>query len=197
MSDFSVNFKRLRKQKGLTQAQVAEYLGVNKSTISNYESGYSEPGSHEKLERVADFYGVSIDELLGKTQLTIADPQKPTPTLVEIPILPIDPDVGRTKITLPHNIVGEGDFLAFHITDDTLNHSSLVRGDLVFCLRQDVVDDGELALVLIDQVEHKLCYLHADEETISLTSLEDDTPTVYPKEQVYILGKVLKKLSEI
>lgn len=55
----------LRKQHGLTQEQLANALSCAKSTISQYENGINEPDL-EMLTRIADFFGVSLDFLLGR-----------------------------------------------------------------------------------------------------------------------------------
>lgn len=58
--------KSLRKERGLSRQQVADILGVSKRTIESYEYGNREPNI-EMLCKLADFYGVSIDYLLGRT----------------------------------------------------------------------------------------------------------------------------------
>ena len=58
------NLKSARKQKGLTQNQLAELIGVQRSVISKYESGLIEP-SIAQIERIADALGVPLENLLG------------------------------------------------------------------------------------------------------------------------------------
>ena len=55
--------KELRKQKGLTQAEVADYLYVSPKTISRWENGDGIPDINI-LTDIADFYGITVDELL-------------------------------------------------------------------------------------------------------------------------------------
>ncbi|MCY9056037.1 helix-turn-helix domain-containing protein [Bacillus spizizenii] len=60
--------KRLRirrRDKGLTQTQIAEIVGTTKGSISNYETGFSTP-SHDILCRLADILDTSTDYLLGR-----------------------------------------------------------------------------------------------------------------------------------
>jgi len=61
--------KQLRKQRGLTQSELGEIVGVAKSTLSLYETGTREPDI-ETLKKFADFFGVSIDTLLEHNQNT-------------------------------------------------------------------------------------------------------------------------------
>lgn len=61
MSDsIAMKLKILRKGRKLTQEQLAEKLGVNRATISNYEIGRRQPSLND-LKRFAEFYGVGLD----------------------------------------------------------------------------------------------------------------------------------------
>jgi transcriptional regulator with XRE-family HTH domain len=68
----------LRKARDITQVQVAEHLGVSQQTANAYETGYRRiPVS--ALPPLAQFLGVSLDELVGET--TQAKKRGPTPRL--------------------------------------------------------------------------------------------------------------------
>lgn len=66
MSIFGDNIKRLRKNKGLKQQELAEILGIKRNTYSDWENGKTEPklGNVVKLAHV---FGTTTDELLGQT----------------------------------------------------------------------------------------------------------------------------------
>lgn len=66
MGNFKNIFKRLRISAGLTQVEMAEKLKISRSTIGMYETGAREP-DFETLEKIADFFNVDIDYLLGRT----------------------------------------------------------------------------------------------------------------------------------
>ena len=57
-------FKEARKQKGLSQKQVADKLNIHQSNISDWENDISRP-SYEYLIAIADIYDVTLYELLG------------------------------------------------------------------------------------------------------------------------------------
>lgn len=61
---FNENLKIAREQRGLSQKDVAEKIGVAKSTYSLYESGNREPNV-QTIKKIADVLDVSADELLG------------------------------------------------------------------------------------------------------------------------------------
>ena len=61
--EFHVNLRNYREAAGLTQLQVAERLGITKSTYCNYESGKREPDV-AKIKKIAKALGISADALL-------------------------------------------------------------------------------------------------------------------------------------
>ncbi len=60
--------KKLRKEKNMTQEELGAILGRTKFNISNYEMGRRQP-DNDTLRALSDFFDVSTDYLLGKTNL--------------------------------------------------------------------------------------------------------------------------------
>ena len=67
MTSFSETLARLRRERGLTQAELAARLGISKSAVSMYERGNREP-ELELLQAMADQFGVSVSSLLGREE---------------------------------------------------------------------------------------------------------------------------------
>ena len=65
--EFGEFLAKLRKEKGILQKELANYLNVTVATISNYEKGVHSPDLNT-LVKLADFYGVSTDYLLQRTK---------------------------------------------------------------------------------------------------------------------------------
>ena len=61
--EFKERLKALRKQKGITQSDLANILNYGYTAVSNYESGRNEP-SIKDLKKIAEFFDVSLDYLL-------------------------------------------------------------------------------------------------------------------------------------
>lgn len=61
-----MNLRKIRKEKGISQLKLALDLNTNQNTISRYETGEREPGINE-LIKLADYFDVSIDYLVGRT----------------------------------------------------------------------------------------------------------------------------------
>ena len=71
--EFNEKLQELRKQKGLTQEELAQLLYVSRTAISKWESGRGYPNI-DSLKAIAKFFGITIDELLsGNELLTIAE----------------------------------------------------------------------------------------------------------------------------
>ena len=66
--EFHEKLQELRKQKNLTQEELSEILFVSRTAISKWESGRGYP-SIESLKAIAEFFGVTIDELLSNREL--------------------------------------------------------------------------------------------------------------------------------
>lgn len=64
--DFPSRLKRLRTERKMTQEQLGEKINVTKVSISGYENGNRTPDM-ETTQKIADFFGVSVDYLLGRT----------------------------------------------------------------------------------------------------------------------------------
>lgn len=62
---FSVRLKELRLQHGFSQEELAEKIGIKRNSYSDWENGKCKP-NYEKLEKIADFFGVSLDWLFGR-----------------------------------------------------------------------------------------------------------------------------------
>ena len=71
--EFNEKLQELRKQKGLTQEELAEALYVSRTAISKWESGRGYPNI-DSLKAISKFFSITVDELLsGDELLTIAE----------------------------------------------------------------------------------------------------------------------------
>lgn len=64
------NLKKLREVRKIAQKNLAEMLGVGISTVAGWERGYRNPDL-EMLVKLADFYNVSVDSLLGRRDFDV------------------------------------------------------------------------------------------------------------------------------
>ena len=62
-----IRLKKLRKERNISQLKLALDLNMNQNSISRYENGERE-ADYETLIKFADYFGVSLDYLLGRTE---------------------------------------------------------------------------------------------------------------------------------
>lgn len=72
MSNFAERLKFLRENSGLTQQGVADILNVSRATIAGYETKGKQP-DYEKLTKLAEYFNVSVDYLLGRSNTRNVD----------------------------------------------------------------------------------------------------------------------------
>jgi transcriptional regulator with XRE-family HTH domain len=89
---FQDRLKKLRKERNLSQDEVGKPLNISGRTVGNYESGEREP-SLDTLIKIADFYKVNMDYLLGRT-----DKREIDSVSEEVSILEKLPDKAREEV---------------------------------------------------------------------------------------------------
>jgi repressor LexA len=149
----------LRKEKGMTQAELASQLGISKSSINMYERGEREPGL-EMMEAISDYFNVDMDYLYGRSAAKCRDPLS-FPNLSPLPETEKLPLLGRIACGEPLLAVENvEDYVAvpsrFHADfvlecrGDSMIGAGIRDGDLVYISETPEVLDGEIAAVLID-----------------------------------------------
>jgi len=73
MTNYANILRNLRLQANLSQAELAQKLGISRSAISSYENGTRRP-NHNMLIKMASFFDVSVDYLLGKELQSVHHP---------------------------------------------------------------------------------------------------------------------------
>lgn len=96
--DFGTRLTALRKEKKLLQADLANKIGIARATYGAYEQGTRQP-DFETLEKIADFFGVSTDYLLGRTDTPALTPQEQDE--LEFQAFANDPELGVWYKELP------------------------------------------------------------------------------------------------
>ena len=193
--------KELRKAKGLTLEDVAKALSTSKQTIHRYENGVISNIPHDKIRRLAEVLDVSPSELMGWTE--------DIPTFDNI--IPLAkkrlPIIGNIACGEP--IYAEEEHESYVAADSSIDASFCLRargdsmigariydGDIVFIRKQDMVDNGDIAAVIInDEATLKRVYYYPEEDKIILSPENPKyAPLVYIKhelEYIKILGKAV------
>lgn len=206
-----LKIRELRNKQSISQKELAMILGVPSNTFNQWENGKREP-DYEMLKRIADFFNVSTDYLIGREE------KKETSFLNEISdIVPIEkkkiPLLGEIACGKP--IYAEEDFegyvqcgtdiaadFALICKGDSMINARILDGDTVFIRKQSIVEDGEIAAVVIDnEATLKRFYLDRENNTVTLVAENPRyKPLVYKDEElnsIYVLGKAVAFQSEI
>lgn len=187
MPKFSERLRQLRTECGISQQALANSLGdISKSSINMYERGEREPGL-EMLEAIADFFNVDMDFLLGKSNIpnkaragaVLPDNIIQMPEMRKIPLIgsiacgaPILAEEHiEDYIDIPKHI--HADF-ALTCKGDSMINARIFDGDIVYIRKQDTVENGEIAAVLIE-----------DEATLKRVRLFDDHISLEPENPQY------------
>ena len=182
MAQLSDMLTYLRKRKGLSQQELANTLKISRSAIGMYETGKREPDL-ETLEVFADFYNVDMNTLTGKAPVKKQTNKLPdTAVPVAFSHLKRIPILGRIAAGAPiyaeENIEGYtftdfnggAEYFALRVRGDSMNAVRIYDGDLVIVRKQDIVENGEIAAVLIEQ-----------EATLKRFSRSGDIVTLMPQ----------------
>lgn len=170
--DLSKRLYELRKNKDLTLEQVGNNIGVGKSTVRKWEQGLIKNMRRDKIAKLAELYDVSPDYLLGiETHIEGVRPirLKKFPMLGEIACgKPIFADEEHeTYIDATADI--KADF-CLTAKGDSMIGARIFDGDIVFIKEQPIVDNGQIAAVIIDDsVTLKRWYYYPEKQKLILT----------------------------
>lgn len=182
MSSFSDMLGYLRKRDGYSQKDLADKIGMSRSTIAMYEAGEREP-DFETLEALADTFNVNMDTLLGK-------PSSFPPNVVPLRPMGKVPLVGQiacgTPILAEQNITDYVD-LPGHIRADyalTCRGDSMIGagirdGDIVYIRQQEEVENGQIAAVSVDQDEATLKRFYLEQGVVQLVAENPAVPPLF------------------
>ncbi len=213
MAKFNERLRQLRTAKDLSQFEFAKQIGISKSSVNMYERGEREP-NFKMLEVIADYFNVDMDYLLGKTNIPLKNSVEsqilpsniiPMPEMRKIPLL------GTIACGAPvfaeEHMDGEVDIpsyihanFALRCEGDSMINARIFNGDIAYIRKQDTVENGEIAAVLIEN-EATLKRVRLFDDHISL---EPENPMYKPfvfwgedMNSVHILGKAVAFTSVI
>lgn len=193
--------KKLRKSKNKTLTQMSQEIGIGRGTINNYEVGRTEP-SIANLEKLSDYFGVSIDDLLGikdeKTEIQPIDSWKSIPIVGTIacgtPILANENIEGFQPI--PSNLVSQDNVFALECHGNSME-PTIKNGALVVIHQQPEVEDGEVAAVLINNDATLKRVKHIGNQIILSPDNKEYDPIVLNKnDDNRILGKMILQINK-
>ena len=196
--------KELREKAGKQQKELAIDLGVSQPTVSDWESGRKIP-SAKSTSKIADYFQVPIDYLLGREPALEGAPAPSRPGSKWIPVL------GRVAAGTPIEAVEDildyeeidaktaasGEYFALQIKGQSME-PKISDGDVVIVRQQSVCNSGDIAVVLVNGDEATVKRIKKRPEGIMLIpSNPAYEPMFYSNEDieklpVKIIGKVIE-----
>lgn len=206
--------KFLRERYKLTQDEMAEKIGTTKQTIYKYEMGLITNIPSDKIEAMARLFDVSPSYLMGwedekdydLKNIKNIDSIFPI-TVKKFPLLgeiacgePILANEDRESYILSGTDI-DADF-CLKAKGDSMIGARIHDGDIVFIKKADVVNNGEVAAVIIDdEVLLKRFYYFKDE---NLLTLQSENPKYPPKnyvneqlDHIRVIGKAIAFQSDV
>lgn len=185
--------KERRLAMGMTLLDVANQLGVKEATVQRYESGEIKNLKQQTVLEMSKIFRCSPSYLMGWEDLFLIKEKKAgLPLLGKIaagqPILASEECEFFSPIDDTH-----ADF-CLRVRGDSMIGAGIKDGDIVFIRKQDAVDDGSIAAVLVDD-EATLKRVYISDDAVTLISENPKyKPMVFTKKQgksIRILGKAV------
>lgn len=205
MSEFPDLLKKLRHEKGMNQNELAQALGVSKTAISNYETGYAPPSSNN-LRKIASYFEVSLSELLGEKPVVMNEPSIAFSPNNDIPVYPSVSAAGMPlplySLNLPPAMLGEGSFFGLRVTGDRMDRLALTEGSIAIIRRQSFADDGDVAVASVGNDPAIISRFYRSGDYVTLVA-ESNSPGFHPvivnplTQNLTIFGKVVRVIQSV
>ena len=203
--------KILRKEKHISQVALAEVLGVHQTAISQWETGRTNPDL-DTAKRLAAYFNVTLDYLLAGEEFR--NPSLPTSAMTDEEKAGMIPAARRRYPMLGDIACGEPIFaeedrdsyvdviadidadFCLRAKGDSMINARICDGDLVFIKQVPIVENGDIAAVIIDgEATLKRVYYYPERNKLVLAPENARyEPFVYiglELEEVRILGKAV------
>lgn len=140
-----VSFEKLLRTRGVTVYQVSKATGIPASTFTDWKKGRSAPKT-DKLTRIASFFGVGLDELLG----TAWRAHRMVPVIGVIragqPIVTDETLLGREFA----DVENVEDYFYLEVCGDSMKNCGIVGGSYVLFRKQQYAENGQIVACLVD-----------------------------------------------
>lgn len=191
--------REVRKNKRLTQQQVADFIGIGQNTYSYWERGRNRIDD-ASLAKLSKLFGVSVDYLLGvdgESTGAIKGIKIPVLGKVQagIPTTAVEDILDYEEIT--PEMAAQGEHFALQVRGNSMQ-PKMDEGDVVIVRQQPDVDSGDTAIVLVNGDDATIKKIKKMDSGIMLIPMNPAyEPLFYSRDEienlpVMILGKVIE-----
>ncbi len=210
-TQFGTIIKKLREKHGMSQEELGDIVEVSDKTVSSWEINRTEP-KMGIVQQLADYFNVTTDYLIKGEESNTTNELKKIDNLFEVdrvklPLLgtiacgePIYADMDRESYVLAGTEV-KADF-CLKCKGDSMINARINDGDIVFIRKQDIVNNGEIAAIIIDdEATLKRFFYYKEQNMVILrpenSKYEDIVLVGEQLERVKILGKAVAFQSDV
>lgn len=191
-------FEELLRAKEVTVYQISKATGIAASTFTDWKNGRSVPKA-DKLARIATFFGVGLDELLGtesgnrtlETSYQTARARKMVPVIGVIragsPIVTDETLIGYEFA----DVEDTEDYFYLEVCGDSMKNCGIVAGTYVLFRKQQYAENGEIVACLVDGESATVKRFSYDKKSrrISLSPENDDYQPILLSPEDFETGK--------
>ena len=205
-TQFGNIIKSLREQHNLSQEELGNIVNVSDKTVSSWEINRTEP-KMGIVQQLADYFGVTTDYLIkGNLENDDFDNIYKIDK-IKLPFLgsiacgePIYADENRESYIMVGTDI-HADF-CLKCQGDSMINARIHDGDIVFVRKQDIVNNGEIAVVIIDdEATLKRFYYYKEQNMVILrpenNKYQDIVLTGEELEKVKVIGKAVAFQSDV
>lgn len=192
---------KLKELRGkMTQEQIAKKLGLNRQTYRNYENGDRQP-DFDTLTKMADYFGVTIDYLLGrdiKKDPVIQDE-------VEINDLYPIPLLGSVAAGIPIerqedlegyvfiNFMPKEEYFALRVHGESMKNAGILDKSILIVHKQETAECNDIVVAMLNREQTVKRFKRYGDNIFLMPENPDFEPIpVTPNDELIILGKVVE-----
>lgn len=200
METIGERLHRLRDQKEMSQDEVATRIGIDRTSYLKYEKDINKPT--RRLKELSALFNVSADYILCQTDLPLKNEIAAPAANKKVPIIgTVKCGPGGLAYEYTDGYIwvdGEvkGDIRAFHCKGDSMTGLGIADGDIAIVKIQEDIENGELAVVVINGSEGTLKRVRKHDGVIILESANPIyPPRIFSGKEantVHIVGKVIE-----
>lgn len=205
MMNVGLYIKELRVKKQLTQEQLGDLIGVQRAAVQKWESGKTQNLKRTTILKLSEIFDVSASSFIDSDDSFNDVSNLSFPQFKSIPLLgtiscgvPILAEQNIEKM-VDCEIRVFADF-ALECKGDSMINARINDGDIVFIREQQLVNNGEIAAVLIDN-EATLKRVYINDNSITLVAENPKyAPMIFSNEQlnnISIIGKAVAFSSKL
>lgn len=189
--------RELRMKKGITQNELASACGIHQTAVSQWEKDRTLP-DRQMLITLSEYFGVSIETLMGKNE------QKRDRNIIPVlgyvragcPIEAVEDILSYEEI--PDEMAATGEYFGLCVKGDSMT-PRICPGDTVIVKKQDYIESGEVAVILINNLDATIKKVIKKGTSLTLVPFNNayDPMVFSPAEVATMPVKIVGKVVEL